>query len=225
MAQIVPEAPTVGQPKTPADRAHAVAAAPLVRRSQVASLRAEVASLRAQNDRLLELLQAAERQARRDPLTDLLNRAGLDDGYAFAQGSWELALIDLDGFKQVNDTHGHAAGDALLTAVADSLREYPIAARLGGDEFVVVGRLLGGVARHWPVQLPSGEVVCVSASVGVTRVVIGDLAATLRQADAAMYRAKKAAPGSLLSYDADLDDRPVHPRPRVRLRDREATTR
>lgn len=194
-------------------------AAPLVRRSEVATLRAELASLREENRHLTSLLAEAERRARRDALTGLLNRAGLDDAFAFAQGSWELALLDLDGFKQVNDEFGHAAGDVVLTAVADSLRDYPIAARLGGDEFVVAGRLPGGPPRYWPVRLPGGEVICIYATVGVTRVVIGDLAATLRQADAAMYRAKKAAPGSLLTYDPDLDDQPIRPRPRVRLRD------
>ncbi|MEV6693390.1 GGDEF domain-containing protein [Micromonospora sp. NPDC051196] len=194
-------------------------AARLVRRTDVATLRAQLASLRQQNRQLMALLQEAEQQARRDPLTGLLNRAGIDDAFGFAQSSWELALLDLDGFKQVNDEFGHAAGDTLLTAVAASLRDYPIAARLGGDEFVVAGRLPGGPPRYWPVQLPGGEVICIYATVGVTRVVIGDLAATLRQADAAMYRAKKAAPGSLLTHDPDLDDQPIRPRPRVRLRD------
>ncbi|GAB3856714.1 hypothetical protein GCM10029963_53550 [Micromonospora andamanensis] len=201
------------------------AAPRMVQRREVAALRAQVASLMQANRELMAELQLAERQSRRDPLTGLLNRAGLADAYDFAQTSYVLALLDLDGFKEINDQFGHDAGDAVLTTVADSLYDYPIAARLGGDEFVVAGRLQSGPATYWQVRLPDGEVVDVYATVGLAPVVIGDLALTLRQADAAMYRAKRSAPGSIVTYTPGLDDKPIRPRPRVRLRDQREANR
>jgi diguanylate cyclase (GGDEF)-like protein len=89
------------------------------------------------------------RSALRDPLTGLCNRRGLDErmGYEVARHSRErrrfsVVAIDLDGFKQVNDRFGHAAGDDLLRDVADALaravREQDTVARLGGDEFCVL---------------------------------------------------------------------------------------
>ncbi|MFC4146581.1 GGDEF domain-containing protein [Micromonospora mangrovi] len=187
----------------------------LERDRQVAQLQARVAELESQ-------LQEALDAARRDPLTGLYNRAGLAEAWWAVQGNYKLALLDLDGFKAVNDTYGHAAGDAVLTAISASLCGYPIAARLGGDELVVIGRMPGGPDRWWPVPLPvpGAPVLHVTATVGMTDVVPGDLATTLLRADAAMYRAKRAAKGSLVAYDPSMDDRPVHPRPRVRLRDR-----
>jgi diguanylate cyclase (GGDEF)-like protein len=95
--------------------------------------------------------QIAELEARADvdPLTDVLNRRGFDRELARALsyvkrygGRAALVLIDLDGFKAVNDSHGHAAGDALLKAVAArlvaSVRASDIVARLGGDEFAAL---------------------------------------------------------------------------------------
>lgn len=180
----------------------------------------EVTRLQARVTMLEGLLQEALEAARRDPLTGLYNRAGLAEAWWAVQGGYRLALLDLDGFKQINDTYRHAAGDAVLTAVAAGLRGYPIAARLGGDELVVVGRMPGGPDRSWQVPLPGGPLVTVTATVGMTTALPGDLPTTLLRADAAMYRAKRANAGSLAVYDPTLDDRPVQPRPRVRLRDR-----
>lgn len=113
------------------------------------ALLAEIERLRAE---LLEAKwQIAELEARADvdPLTDILNRRGFDRELARSLsyvkrygGRAALVLIDLDGFKAVNDSHGHAAGDALLKAVAArlavSVRSSDILARLGGDEFAVL---------------------------------------------------------------------------------------
>jgi diguanylate cyclase (GGDEF)-like protein len=85
-------------------------------------------------------------QARHDPLTGLLNRFGLNEalaGLSFDDvPSVVLFYLDLDGFKQINDTHGHPTGDALLRQVAERLsaaiRGDDLTARVGGDEFVVV---------------------------------------------------------------------------------------
>jgi diguanylate cyclase (GGDEF)-like protein len=150
-----------------------------------------------------------------DHLTSLPNRVLLEDRMeqagrrAARQPDYRFAilLLDLDGFKAVNDTLGHAAGDQLLIEVARRLtgllRKSDTVARLGGDEFVV---LLDGITSPDPVYagiqaavrepfLIDGHRVEVSCSIGVA--ISSDGAADpdhlLREADAAMYRAKSAA--------------------------------
>ncbi|MFF9551773.1 diguanylate cyclase domain-containing protein [Methylobacterium fujisawaense] len=151
--------------------------------------------------------------AHHDPLTGLPNRylfaARLDRALARRDGvPCALLSIDLDGFKPVNDRHGHAMGDALLRQLAERLREglgaADIAARLGGDEFTI---LLGdaapapalGFALHLqarlaaPYDLGAGSPIRVGAAIGVA---CAPLHATRAQAlaeraDAAMYTAKR----------------------------------
>ena len=120
----------------------------------------------------------------------------------------ELALFcDLDGFKKVNDTHGHDAGDDVLTAVASRLdaavRDDEVVARIAGDEFVVADasvaasiatRLLAVVAQ--PIRVGDGTLVRVGASIGIAELHSADDAARLLgRADAAMYAAKRAGKG------------------------------
>lgn len=99
--------------------------------------------------RLSALSGALEKSARTDPLTNLYNRRALDDYLRLATAHarrraepMSVLMIDLDGFKQTNDLYGHAAGDAVLRAVADCLRLVlrtdDVYGRLGGDEFLVV---------------------------------------------------------------------------------------
>ncbi len=174
--------------------------------------------------------------AHHDALTGLPNRVLLADRLlqAMAQArrrDQQLAVmyLDLDGFKEVNDSHGHAAGDQLLMAVAQgigqALREGDTLARLGGDEFVavmqdvedprqmleVVSRVLAAAAR--PVMVGQ-TVVQVSASVGVTTYPQNDNAKDadevdadqlLRQADQAMYQAKLAGKNRCHVFDAAAD--------------------
>ena len=102
------------------------------------------------NRMLTERMEAElekDRRARHDSLTDLLNRAGLSAELerrdaAGEHGDVAYLFLDLDGFKQVNDTLGHSAGDDLLGEVADRLRELMpeggVAARIGGDEFLLI---------------------------------------------------------------------------------------
>ncbi|MFF5077519.1 GGDEF domain-containing protein [Actinoplanes sp. NPDC000266] len=152
---------------------------------------------------------AMARQARTDALTGVANRLALDE-YEAARpdGEVSLVLLDLDGFKEVNDTHGHHAGDVLLKTVAERLRNRlraeDLLVRLGGDEFVVVlpgmppERAEEAVAS-WtravadPVEIGGGT-VRVGVSAGVAHRPIGEtsgLAELLRTADRRMYRDKR----------------------------------
>jgi diguanylate cyclase (GGDEF)-like protein len=161
------------------------------------------------------------RLALHDPLTGLPNRRllALRLEHAIAQarregGGLALLLVDLDGFKPVNDQHGHAAGDTVLVEVGRRLgalvRAGETVARLGGDEFVVVlgpgnsaetaARVAERLVEHLsrPVALPASEVQ-VGASVGIALWPADGAGAEelLREADAALYRAKGQARGGL----------------------------
>ena len=166
-------------------------------------------------------LDDLEEIAQRDPLTGLLNRNGLRQylGRALAQArlsgiSLMVIMGDLDGFKSVNDTMGHAAGDALLCEVARrmtaSVRPHDTVARLGGDEFVLVLEAAGGaadvevlaLARQIlaTVQRPvviDGRLVQIGCSLGgAAWPDHGDtFDQVMERADAALYRAKRAGKG------------------------------
>ena len=160
--------------------------------------------------------------AHHDPLTGLANRALLDDrlqqairrGQRKAQG-FALLLVDLDGFKPVNDAYGHAVGDELLKGLAARLsgavRGTDAVARIGGDEFVVLLEEGGGddllaralgvgekivAALGQPLDI-GPHVVTVGASVGIACWPGDgeDPQALLRAADRAMYAAKRAGRG------------------------------
>jgi diguanylate cyclase (GGDEF)-like protein/PAS domain S-box-containing protein len=157
------------------------------------------------------------RRALEDPLTGLANRTLLDDRLRVAlaragrTGSLTGVLfLDLDGFKAINDRHGHHVGDELLKAVATRLRAVlrpaDLVARLGGDEFVTICEELTGLeeahtiasrvemAIATPVDTAAGPLV-VHGSVGLA-LAEGSLGAAaddlIRRADEAMYRAKHA---------------------------------
>ncbi len=165
-----------------------------------------------------------EHLAQHDPLTGLPNRAllmaHLHQALAMAQrrqGPLSLLFIDLDGFKPVNDTHGHAMGDHLLTAVAlrmrARLRESDVLGRLGGDEFLVLldgtgaedAFCLGEALCHDLAQpFLLGEVkACISASIGVSSCPEHGTTpeVLLEAADVAMYRAKRAGRNGVMRYD------------------------
>lgn len=166
-------------------------------------------------------LDTMHRATRRDPLTGLANRAGMTDAWPMLApcGPW-VAVVDLDGFKPVNDTHGHAAGDVVLSTIGARLRQVPgTAARLGGDEFAallpvahpetIARRLAAAIAA--PITLPTGAVVSVTASIGLARARRGDLHAALADADAAMYGPRPRGPVSPSSTPPATTTRPPTP--------------
>jgi diguanylate cyclase (GGDEF)-like protein len=175
---------------------------------------AGMASLAVQHRKVYEQI---DYQAQHDSLTELPNRVLFQERIAKAVAAadtggsigFAILLLDLDDFKQVNDTLGHAAGDALLRQVAHRLRRFVRAsdtvARLGGDEFAILLNQIGNYAEagvvvdkileslRAPLRLP-GKPVVLTASIGISvhpedgR----DAATLLKNADMAMYRAKRA---------------------------------
>lgn len=152
--------------------------------------------------------EAADRRAMTDPLTGLHNRAGM--AAAASDNASAVLLIDLDGFKAVNDTHGHAAGDTVLVETAHRLvnqtRSDDLVVRVGGDEFVVILSDLAGpvdafrVAERIEAALcrpvpHDGTMLEVGASVGVTIIEQDGVEAALARADEAMYARKEERRG------------------------------
>ncbi|HET9123220.1 MAG TPA: GGDEF domain-containing protein, partial [Acidiferrobacteraceae bacterium] len=173
--------------------------------------------LRRSHDELSRLCQQMERLVRHDALTGLLNAQLLQEGLAqhvasAARHGRPLAVlfVDLDNFKVINDTRGHAAGDALLRQIAARMRLCvrcsDLVARVGGDEFVLVltemqtpenalfvAEKLVRVLSGEPFVLAEGAPITVTTSIGVAIYPeAGQVAERLlASADCAMYRAKR----------------------------------
>ena len=179
-----------------------------------------------------ERMQELRREASEDPLTGLKNRRRFDEDLRLAMArarrertTGALVMLDLDHFKQVNDTRGHPAGDQLIVEVAEVLcertRESDVLARLGGDEFAVIlprctvgearlaaEAIAGAIREHQPL---GGEIEPLTASLGIA--MFGDrprtnVAAIVSEADAAMYEAKDGGRDGVRVFDrhAILDD-------------------
>ena len=175
-----------------------------------------------EREQLMQALRAANEQLARNAMTDavtgLPNRRALTDALARRLSHRQrdgsdvlIAFIDLDGFKQINDRHGHEAGDQFLTAIAQALvrchRADDFSARLGGDEFVVLATTQGGdsgaeealrarleAATRGRFDLEDVSIDYGGASVGVITAArdTQDVDAELARADAAMYAVKRA---------------------------------
>ncbi len=189
-----------------------------------AGLEAEIAERRLADQRVVHM-------AHHDALTGLPNRTLLADrvGQAIARahrsgGKLAVLFLDLDRFKNVNDSFGHAVGDMLLTAVAARLtasrREEDTVARLGGDEFIVsipdvsdaaeaesvAARILSDLAKPFTIN---GHQLHADVSIGIALYPRdGDTAETLmRNADTAMYHAKESGRGNYQFFNAQLTER------------------
>ena len=176
----------------------------------------DITERRHAEEELRSLTAALTERAVRDPLTGLANRALLEERLravlsrdARSGLTTAVLFLDLDGFKAVNDHHGHAVGDQVLRAVAERLaaavRPSDTVARLGGDEFVVLveGATEEGVAAlaarlRQTVQLPIGNLdlqVGVSVGVALSHQGASEPSALLGAADKDMYAAKRSRRG------------------------------
>jgi diguanylate cyclase (GGDEF)-like protein len=188
------------------DRKRPQSSKPRTPAGEVSRLTAALAEARAR-------IAALELMAEVDPLLNIPNRRGFERALARAldyvkryRAPAALLYLDLDGFKLINDTHGHAAGDAVLKAVADILarnvRGSDVVARLGGDEFAVLLFNLGEIqarrkAKALESILPAAKFawadarLSVGASVGVTAIDPHDEpSAVIARADRVMYQRK-----------------------------------
>ena len=170
---------------------------------------------------LIQTLEVTRRQATHDGLTGLLNRRAIfEQGERFAvlrPGARPLLcvmLMDIDRYKNINDTHGHIVGDEVLVEVADRLskavRSGDLLGRYGGDEFLAV--LVGGdptaanaVARRAITLMRNSPIATSAGPVGITLSIgISDLASderefseALRRADGALYDSKRSGPARI----------------------------
>lgn len=160
-------------------------------------------ALEASHHRLVLAQDDLRRLADRDPLTGAINRRALGEIFRDVRANGALLLFfDLDGFKKINDDHGHAVGDTCLklfaTALRESFRPEDHVVRYGGDEFLVIARGLDQTAARIRVEDVTGrmhhstdqEIWC-GFSVGMAELIAGEDADTaLQLADQNMYKAK-----------------------------------
>jgi diguanylate cyclase (GGDEF)-like protein/PAS domain S-box-containing protein len=179
---------------------------------------ADITERRRVEEQLAEARDRLEQLAYHDPLTGLPNRLLFNERLEVALGSaktssdrFAVLFVDLDGFKEVNDSHGHAVGDIVLFEVANRLRHVSgdaLVARLGGDEFLIleesggerIGELQADLADRicasvgWPYRVAGSEFT-LGCSVGVALYPRDGATADelVRAADAAMYVQKRAS--------------------------------
>ncbi|NIK79166.1 diguanylate cyclase (GGDEF)-like protein [Paenibacillus castaneae] len=161
--------------------------------------------------------------AYRDTVTGLFNRNGMDYFWSHFKGKENIAVLclDLDHFKEINDTYGHGAGDLLLQEVSLNLRQITnknqLAYRIGGDEFlfilkncdmnkveILAGLLLDKISRPSYIQ---GRDIAVTGSIGISISPghTADRARMLKEADIAMYQAKRLGKNRYCVYRGKTD--------------------
>ena len=172
--------------------------------------------------------QRIARMAHHDHMTDLPNRTTFNDAMTAAieqaskaGGQFTVLSLDLDGFKEANDTYGHLVGDALLCGVANRLVRAAgtsFVARIGGDEFAIIVEGDAGMATAVADRILDAfrEEILVEDRRIRTGVTIGaavfpkdgdDVKALISNADVALYRAKTEVRGALLFFDAEMGER------------------
>jgi diguanylate cyclase (GGDEF)-like protein len=176
---------------------------------------------------IMELNQKLEQKASRDGLTGLLNRSGVYQrinavaSYLYReQQPFALLLLDLDFFKQINDTFGHQTGDRILIELASelqrNLRAYDCCARWGGEEFLVVlpdsshdamlavaQKILQGIRQ---LSMPTDALKNLTASIGCYLCLAPEaIDDSIRKADLAMYEAKAQGRNQVVVYSPALE--------------------
>ena len=184
---------------------------------------------RAETRRRITAEQEVRKLAFQDALTGLPNRRQFDTALKTAIGSPPRAgalhavlLMDLNGFKQINDTHGHGVGDEVLVVVAQRLlramRSSDLLARFGGDEFAILAQHLNGadavanIARRVMIALESPidlgrKRLSVGIGVGICLIPndARDVTEAMRRADVALYRAKAERRSAMRFFEAEMD--------------------
>lgn len=179
-------------------------------------------------NRLQDAHATAQTQARTDVLTGLSNRRAMDDELRYLMASrnqdFTLMHLDLDLFKQVNDTHGHAAGDAVLMEIGrildGELRRNDFPSRMGGDEFLivlrpaqpnsVVSRIANRIIRRIeePIYIEDAT-IRISASIGIASTLSYPRRPSLKQlmedVDKALYAAKNNGRGQFSFFEPDAE--------------------
>ena len=195
--------------------AHAMAEESARSRGQLRTLQERVAATEAELIQLHHELDNASALARHDPLTDVLNRKGLEEALAREISSMRrkdsplsISLLDIDNFKKLNDRHGHAAGDGALIHLTEitrrHLRPHDTLARYGGEEFVILmpdtqlDEAIEAMVRLQreltkAIYLAANEKILITFSAGVAQLLPGEPGVeAIRRADQAMYLAKRA---------------------------------
>jgi diguanylate cyclase len=191
-------------------------------RDQLKTLQTKAQATEAEIAKLQQALRSASESARHDPLTDALNRKGLDEALLHeianmrrTETSLSVALLDIDNFKKINDRLGHEAGDAalihLVNVVRQHLRPRDSLARYGGEEFVI---LMPDTALDDAIEvmkrfqreltknffLADNEKVLITFSAGVAQFAAEESGAdAIKRADQAMYLAKRAGKNRVVS--------------------------
>jgi len=178
-------------------------------------------SLEIANQQKTLFAEDMQRMAAQDPLTGLFNRRGLRDAFRQSSGTDQLGclmLVDLDGFKSVNDAYGHESGDQILLEVARRLKDVAtpgaILARIGGDEFailfrhqtskedaeIIANQLVMVISAPFPKMDPGR----VGASLGAYIGPLNRIDEAMSYADAALYAAKKQGRNRWRLFDDEL---------------------
>ena len=179
----------------------------------------DVTEERARQKALQEANENLKKMATMDPLTGLANRRVLEERLEFEfllarrrKTPLSVVLLDLDNFKKINDTKGHAAGDVVLRRVgrilADTMRVTDVAARFGGEEFVLLlpgattdgAMIFANRIQHSLHSLPEGERVTASIGISTLDETTAHAQRLLERADTAMYEAKRNGKDGVLAH-------------------------
>ncbi len=217
-----------------ARKAHSFAMLQRDNNDLIVKLKASHSKLALANSQLVDLNKKLESLAATDPLTGLKNRRYIDDTlrqevalYARYGNPFSVLLIDVDHFKAVNDTFGHAKGDDVLKYLAEVLktnsRESDLVGRFGGEEFFMLlhGTAAGGAQivanrilaqANGPIDV-EGQTLSVTVSIGVAELdgvdKLANPAELIHRADQALYMAKKNGRNRVEVYQSDADDHSV----------------